>query len=480
MYKSKELESTFVEIVYAKKNIIVGCVYKLPKMCIDNFNNDFLYPLLDKVNKEKKTLLLMGDFNINLLNSNNDNLVSNFLDIFGSFSLLPKIILPTRVSNTSKTLIDNIFYDSSNSKTISGNLTCNISDHYPQFLMLKNIYPNKKIKHNLHQRKWNKFDQAEFILDFFEIDWDSTLKLDKKNIDLSFQNFYSKIDRLVEKHAPLQKLTQKQVKTLCKSWITKGIQIAIHKRNKLQKLFLNSKDPNLKKSYNLEFKKYRNMIVSLTRRSKKNHFSSYFQDNIHNLKKIWQGINSIIASRKSKSCSVSSIYVNENRDISSDPITISNKFNEYFFNVAKIARSKIPYSSKHFSGFLKNSNDKTFFISPTDETEIITCISSLNSNKSSGPYSIPIKILQLIKKDIAKPLSQLINLSFSTGHFPSNLKTAQVIPIFKKDSPLECSNYRPISLLSNIDKIFEKLMYSRVIKFLEKSHCIYPLQFGLS
>ena len=220
------------------------------------------------------------------------------------------------------------------------------------------------------------------------------------------------------------------------------------------------------------------MIVSLTRRSKKNHFSSYFQENIHNLKKVWQGINSIITNSKSKSCNVSSMYVNKNCDISSDPITISNKFNEYFSNVAKNTRSKIPYSSKHFSEFLKNSNNKTFFISPTDENEIISCISSLNSSKSSGPHSIPIKILQLIKKDIAQPLSQIINLSFSTGQFPSKLKTAQVIPIFKKDSPLECSNYRPISLLSNIDKIFEKLMYSRVIKFLEASHCIYPLQFG--
>ena len=106
----------------------------------------------------------------------------------------------------------------------------------------------------------------------------------------------------------------------------------------------------------------------------------------------------------------------------------------------------------------------------TDENEFISCISSLNSSKSSGPHSIPIKILQLIKKDIAQPLSQIINLSFLTGQFPSKLKTAQVIPIFMKDSPLECSNYRPISLLSNIDKIFEKLMYSRVIKFLEASH----------
>ena len=467
MYKIKELEAIFVEIIYEKKkNLVIGCVYKHPKMCIDNFNCDFLYPLLDKINKEKKSLMLMGDFNTNLLNANNDKSVYNFLDIFGSFSLLPQIIFPTRVTNSSKTLIDNIFFDSSNSKTCSGNLTWNISDHYPQFLMIKNIYPNKKIKHNIHQRNWNKFDQTEFVLDFLNINWYSTLELDQKNVDVSFQNFYNEINNLTNKHAPLHKLTRKQVNTLTKPWITKGIQIAIHKINKLQKLFKNTK------SYEFEFKKYRNMIVSLTRKSKKNHFSSYFQNNIYNLKNVWQG-NSIIANSKSKNCDVPSIYINNNCEISSDPITISNKFNDYFSNVAKNARNNIPHSSKHFSEFLKNKNDKSFFISPTTEKEIILCISSLNSNKSSGPFSIPLKILQLVKNDIAKPLAEIINLSFSTGQFPSKLKTAKVIPIFKKDSPLECSNYRPISLLSNIDKIFEKLVYSRVIQFLEKSNCIY-------
>ena len=123
-------------------------------------------------------------------------------------------------------------------------------------------------------------------------------------------------------------------------------------------------------------------------------------------------------------------------------------------------------------------NDSSFFISPTDKTEILTCISSLEHNKGSGPFSIPVKILQLLKHDISEPISQLINLSFSTGCFPSNLKIAKVIPIFKKDSPLECNNYRPISLLSNIDKIFEKVMYCRLIKFLETFNCIYSLQFG--
>ena len=116
------------------------------------------------------------------------------------------------------------------------------------------------------------------------------------------------------------------------------------------------------------------------------------------------------------------------------------------------------------------------FISRTDEKEIICCISSLKENKGSGPYSIPFRILQLLKHDIAKPLVN--NLSFSTGVFPTKLNMAKVLPIFKKDYPLHCSNYRPISLLSNIDQIIEKLMYSRLIKFLNKIKCLFTKQFG--
>ena len=84
--------------------------------------------------------------------------------------------LKLRVTNFSKTLIDNIFFDSSNSKTFSANLAWNISDHYHQFLLIKNIYPDKKIKHNIHQRKRNKFDQTGFVLDFLDINWNSTLE----------------------------------------------------------------------------------------------------------------------------------------------------------------------------------------------------------------------------------------------------------------------------------------------------------------
>ena len=107
-----------------------------------------------------------------------------------------------------------------------------------------------------------------------------------------------------------------------------------------------------------------------------------------------------------------------------------------------------------------------FLKTSTNNEEIYKIIKSLNSNKSCGPNSIPTKVLHLLQDQISNHLATICNLSFSTGVFPAILKTAKVIPIHKKNSKLEVSNYRPISLLSNIDKIFEKLMYSRLINFL--------------
>ena len=84
----------------------------------------------------------------------------------------------------------------------------------------------------------------------------------------------------------------------------------------------------------------------------------------------------------------------------------------------------------------------------------------------------------LLKQDISLQLADLFNLSFSSGSFPSLLKTAKVVPVFKKGSKLDCCNYRQISVISNVEKILEKLMYKRVYNFLIENDIIYDLQFG--
>lgn len=121
---------------------------------------------------------------------------------------------------------------------------------------------------------------------------------------------------------------------------------------------------------------------------------------------------------------------------------------------------------------------ENFVFDECTEDEVKSIILSLNTSKSAGPNSIPTNILHLLQDEICSPLQKIYNLSLSSGQHPDILKITKTIPIFKKGSRLLVSNYRPISLLSNLNKILEKIVHSRVYKFLEDSQCIYSLQFG--
>ena len=100
-------------------------------------------------------------------------------------------------------------------------------------------------------------------------------------------------------------------------------------------------------------------------------------------------------------------------------------------------KAYIKYSHKHFSDYLSNETSSTIFLQPTDKEEIANIISSLNSNKASGPNSIPYRILFLLKNEILKQLADLFDLSFMAGVFRSVFKTAKVVPVFKKDSKFD-------------------------------------------
>ena len=136
------------------------------------------------------------------------------------------------------------------------------------------------------------------------------------------------------------------------------------------------------------------------------------------------------------------------------------------------------FSNKNYTDYLHDENFSFFFITPADSEEVITIISSLSDKKSSGPNSIPTRILKLLKKDTSTQLVDIFNHSFSLGIYPTPLKTAKVISLHKKVSKLACSNYSPIGLLSSFDKVLEKIMHKTLLNFLDKKKLIYLLQFG--
>ena len=164
--------------------------------------------------------------------------------------------------------------------------------------------------------------------------------------------------------------------------------------------------------------------------------------------------------------------------LKTNPEDISEGFNAYFSSIAEKLLPKHTAGTKHFSEYLSNRVNQNFIFESADPVEVINIIDSLDNNKGTGPYSIPSNMLKALKVNLSHPLTTIINMSFATGIYPDQLKIAKVIPIFKKGDKLLVSNYRPISLLSNINKIFEKLVYSRLYSFLEMHNCIYELQFG--
>ena len=152
---------------------------------------------------------------------------------------------------------------------------------------------------------------------------------------------------------------------------------------------------------------------------------------------------------------------------------IANNFNNFFVNVGHSTEDSIPkVPNISPTKFLKNRNQINFIIAHVSNEEIVEIIKSLE-NKSTGPSSIPLKMLSVIPDLIILPIAYIINMSFLTGEYPDMLKIVKVIPIHKGGSTQDINNYRPISLLSIFDKIIEKLVHKRLYNFLLEHNILY-------
>ena len=205
-------------------------------MDTNNFSKNYISPFPQHISKENKRLVLLGDFNINDFDS-----VKNFVDTLESSFLLPSISLPTRVTATSSTLIDNIFFSPSKYKVSSGNLLIGISDHLPQYLIFEqNTYAC--ISKPIQYRDWKKVDKDRFTSDFRNIDWNNLLSLGLQDPDTAFNNFFNTVNALVDQHVPIKTLSKRKIKKSSEPWITKGIRVSIKVRDKRPPSYIKEKN----------------------------------------------------------------------------------------------------------------------------------------------------------------------------------------------------------------------------------------------
>ena len=293
---------------------------------------------------------------------------------------------------------------------------------------------------------------------------------------------YAKFERIIttayEKHFPEKRVKFNKHKHKLSDWITSGILKSIEFRDKLyrrlSKLSKDSPDYELVK-YNLKiYNRYLNKCIRI---AKNNYYAREFAKYKGDIRKTWDTLKDILNKTKRKS-KFPAYFLCKNKHVSGAQ-NIANKFNEYFTNIGPDLASSIDASNKApFDSYLNTPCSNSFLFQYTNPADIAKIICQLKPKSSAGYDNISSKLLKEIADSISCPLSKIVNQYLCTGIFPSKLKLAKVIPLYKKDDEKEFGNYRPISLLSSISKVFEKVAFDQLYDYLSLHGLLFDSQYG--
>ncbi len=473
-FNHKHYETVFIEVnkrVFSTtRNIIIGAIYRPPSGCMRSFNIE-LESLLTTIQNEKKYAYIQGDLNINTMYENFDNrpMALKFSNLFKSFYYQKLIIdKPTRVTTTTASLIDNIYTNMPDlyNRNKSGLLLTRITDHYPTFTIRTNTEFQSKPKYR-KRINFSEKNKSNFMKILKKHQWEDLYQID--NAHIAFTNFYSNIKSYFDHCFPMEniKITYKNRHP----WISLDIKKEIKIREELLSDSRDDRNDNNKAS---KYKQIKNKIITIRRSAEKKYYKEQFELNAHDLRKSWKIIKQIIG--KEEKCNKSSQldFIIEGEIITDNSI-ISNAFNNYFINVGAALAKNITSQMDPLTFLSQNVNEIDTPVFSIYDIEQIIC--SLN-NSSPGYDNIPPSLAKQCVDLYIEPLTHLVNMSVKQGAFPTELKVAHVIPIFKTGDEDLIQNYRPISVLSFFSKIFEKVVAQHVVNFLDKNDMLYEHQYG--
>ena len=457
------IENVWLSFKINNQKVILGGIYRHPHGESDHFNAA-LRNTISKI--EDNTLaIVLGDINIDLLKED-DAKRNNYLNNFFEFNFIPGITLPTRITHHSATLLDHIFIKTPKkliqNKCSSGNLITDISDHLSNFSIIDIKAPYIKDRPFIRlftQKNIDKFNES--------ISSEQPLITPNEitDTDTSFDILSKNYLNLFDKYFPYVKMSKKESKN--KPHITKGIKISIRTRNKLYKKYINNPTEVNKAAW----KRFRNKTNEMIKRAESLYYKSILNKHNNSSKNLWSTFGKILNNKKIKHNKISSLNINDERQ--TEPNKIAESFNKFFSEIGENLAKKFPNDCSGFKNYLTEPAINSMLLSQTYESEITKIIKSLKNTNSTGYDNFSTKFIKLSSSILAPALTKMFNISIKAGIYPSNLKIAKVIPIFKKGDPSSVNNYRPISILSPINKIFEKILYSRLTIYIHKSNLLY-------
>ena len=462
-----DFESLFVTFTYNNATYTVGGIYRHPNGNVHHFVTDLEHSIL-KLNKNNHCILA-GDTNINILNYEGATELE-YLTTLLSHKFLPQITLPSRITNHSATCIDHIFVRMSGSdhkyaKCLSGLLYADISDHLPCFLSIDTGVMSKLTRPMT--RIFGEKNCKYFVEQMSNFDWDTIYRHDCNWYD----KFVLEIKVIYEKSFPLVRLSRKRSHD--KPWITSGLKTSISHNHRLYRKSLHSRSCSISAAY----KRYNKLLKRCIEKSRQAYYNTLFNDSKNSAFNLWKSLGNVLNPGKKRTFNVIPKLCN-NGMIVNDKQMISDVLNEHFCSIGTRLQNQIPHNNDMYKNYLPPPLLNSFYFRPMHHEEVETEISRLNPRKSSGADNIGGKILQLCPHIFAYNLTKIYNRAIEMGDYPQGMKLARVIALYKKGDKHLCDNYRPISLLSCFNKIFEKLICRQLLNFINKYDILYDLQFG--
>ena len=445
---------------------VIGSIYRIPSYSttdLNTFTEEFI-TLLNALRNKSKFVYLCGDYNIDLLKIHRNNPTNHFYESSIACGFVPKITLPTRICDTTSTLIDNVYTNVIDKPHISGILISPISDHQRYFCALndntvKNYDKTKCITtENFSENNMKKFRNEIANAEIYS-------KLDP-SLNADPNSNYEILSKILcdakNNHIPRRSKKLNKRKDKIEAWITDEILATVVQKNKMYVKWKSTPITHVDYlAIKQNFKTYDKIVRRSIEVEKKRYFERRFETYKNNMKKTWITIGESLNRHKKKS-DLPLSFIHNNRELTI-PTDIANAFNSHFAAIGRNIAAALDsdhIKDQTYSTYLNTPHRSEWRFKCVSEFEIIIAINNLENKSSAGCDGISNKLLKYIKGVVTKPLTLIINQMIVTGIYPKAFKASKVSPILKKGDNTLLSNYRPISLLPTISKIFERIIYN--------------------